>query len=208
MKNLKAVIFDLDGTLLDTLDDLADATNATLAAFGYPTRTRAEVRRFIGNGIVTLLRRALPEEIAEEKLAEMADFFRADYGARNRNRTCPYAGILDLLAALRTDGVKIAVVSNKYDAAVRELCAYYFPALVDLAVGERAGVPKKPAPDGVFYALRELGAAADEAVYVGDSEVDVITAQNAAQRQREARTRIRAGCSRICFSRIFCRAAM
>lgn len=180
MKELKAVIFDLDGTLLDTLDDLADATNATLAHFGYPARTREEVRAFVGNGIANLLRRALPAGTPDTRLLEAVDFFRADYGKRNQNRTAPYPGVLSLLSALRERGIRIGVVSNKYDAAVRDLCEHYFPTLIDLPLGERAGIPKKPAPDALFFAMKELGASADTAVYVGDSEVDVETARNAA----------------------------
>lgn len=179
MKALKAVLFDLDGTLLDTLDDLADATNATLAHFGYPLRSREEVRRFVGNGIEMLLRRALPAGTEDARIFEALDFFRADYGKRSRNRTCPYAGIPALLASLRERGIRIGVVSNKYDKAVRELCDYYFPGLIDLPVGERAGVPKKPAPDTLSLAMEELGVHREETVYVGDSEVDVLTAKNA-----------------------------
>ena len=103
MKQFKAVIFDLDGTLLDTLDDLADATNAALAHFGYPLRTREEVRRFVGNGVEKLIRRALPAGTDDACVQEALAFFRADYGKRNRNRTCPYGGICELLAALRAD---------------------------------------------------------------------------------------------------------
>lgn len=180
MKELRAVIFDLDGTLLDTLDDLADATNVTLAHFGYPPRTRAEVRAFVGNGVETLLRRALPANTPDALLSEAAAFFRADYGQRNQNRTAPYPGIPELLATLRERGVRIGVVSNKYDAAVRALCEHYFPGLIDFSLGERAGMKKKPAPDALFYAIEELGASVDSTVYVGDSEVDVETARNAA----------------------------
>lgn len=179
MKKLKAVLFDLDGTLLDTLDDLCDATNAALANYGYPARSRDEVRRFVGNGVEMLLRRALPAGTPDERVYETLAFFRADYEKRSRNRTCPYGGILDLLAELRAEGVRIGVVSNKYDKAVRELCDYYFPGLIDLPVGERAGVPKKPAPDSLFLAMEELDVTASETLYVGDSEVDVETAHNA-----------------------------
>ncbi len=179
MKEMKAVLFDLDGTLLDTLDDLADATNATLSHFGYPLRTRGEVRRFVGNGVEMLLRRALPAGTPDERVFEALAFFRADYEKRSRNRTCPYAGIPEMLAALREAGIAIGVVSNKYDKAVRELCDYYFPTLIDLPVGERAGVPKKPAPDSLFLAMEALGVTASETLYVGDSEVDVETAHNA-----------------------------
>ena len=179
MKELKAVIFDLDGTLLDTLDDLADATNAALAHFGYPLRSREEVRRFIGNGVENLMRRSLPEGIENERFLQACAFFREDYAKRNLNRTAPYPGVVDTLKDLRTRGIAVAIVSNKYDAAVRELCAHYFPDLFDLALGERADVPKKPAPDGIFYAMETLGVTRDEVIYVGDSEVDCETAARA-----------------------------
>ncbi len=179
MKKYKAVIFDLDGTLLDTLDDLADATNAALTYYGYPPRAREEVRLFVGNGVEMLLRRALPAGTPDARVFEALAVFRADYEKRKRNRTRPYPGILELLAALRAHEIAIGVVSNKYDAAVRELCDYYFPALVDISVGERAGVAKKPAPDSLLFALEQLGVGRDESVYVGDSEVDVETARGA-----------------------------
>lgn len=179
MKAYKAVLFDLDGTLLDTLDDLCDAVNVALTEHGYPARTREEVRLFVGNGVEMLLRRALPAGTPDARVFEALASFRADYNRRNRNRTCPYPGIPALLAALRAAGVAVGVVSNKYDAAVRELCDYYFPSLVDISVGERAGVAKKPAPDSLLFAMEQLGVGADETVYVGDSEVDVETARAA-----------------------------
>ena len=182
MKPLKAVLFDLDGTLLDTLDDLCDAVNFALAEEGYPTRTREEVRRFVGNGVESLMRQAVPAGTKDERMYEALSIFRDDYEKRNRNRTRPYDGIPALLATLRERGILIGVVSNKYDAAVRALCEYYFPALIDLSVGERADLKRKPAPDAVLYAMERLGVCADECVYVGDSEGDIITAENAGVR--------------------------
>lgn len=175
----KAVLFDLDGTILNTLDDLADAVNFALADRGYPTRTREEVRRFVGNGVESLMRQAVPAGTPDVRMYEALAVFRADYERRKENRTCPYAGVPELLATLKKEGILIGVVSNKYDAAVRALCEHYFPGLVDLALGERAGVPRKPAPDALFYAMETLGVCADACVYVGDSEGDVVTAKNA-----------------------------
>ena len=186
-----AAIFDMDGTLLDTLDDLADATNATLSAYGFPTRTREEVRLFVGNGVEKLMERALPDghaTVAHLPDGTSAGFdvlladFKSRYAACCENRTRPYPGIPALLSALRDAGIPVAVVSNKFDAAVRALASAYFGDLIPVAVGERGGVRKKPAPDTVFEALRLLGVPAVPAgdapspVYIGDSDVDIATA--------------------------------
>lgn len=188
-----AVIFDLDGTLLDTLDDLADAVNETLDAHGLPRRTREEVRQFVGNGVEKLMERALPqgrETIAQTPGGHPADFFalladfKTRYAACCQRKTRPYPGVLSLLDALRDAGIPVAVVSNKFDAAVKALVASYFGELIPVAVGERAGVRKKPAPDTVREAIRLLGLSSEEVasrppVYVGDSEVDIATASAA-----------------------------
>lgn len=179
MKKLKAVLFDLDGTLLDTLDDLRDAVNVALSHYGYPTRSYDEIRRFIGNGVEMLMRRSLPAGTPDTRVFEALAVFRADYEKRNRNRTAPYAGVAEMLKALRAEGLSIGVVSNKYDKAVRELCDFYFPGLVDVTVGEQAGVAKKPAPDSLLLGMDRLGVSATEAIYVGDSEVDLETARGA-----------------------------
>jgi phosphoglycolate phosphatase len=183
-----AAIFDMDGTLLDTLDDLADATNATLSAYGFPVRTREEVRLFVGNGVEKLMERALPgghAAVAHLPDGSCADFdamlsdFKRRYAARCRSRTRPYPGIPALLTDLRRAGIPVAVVSNKFDAAVRSLSDAYFGDLIGVAVGERDGVRKKPAPDTVFEALRLLGVPAGGSpspVYIGDSDVDIATA--------------------------------
>ncbi len=178
-------IFDLDGTLLDTLDDLAAAVNAALSAHGKPTRTRDEVRSFVGDGVALLVERALPDGRNYPAFdACLADFKRV-YAENSRVYTRPYEGVPALLARLRERGIRVAVVSNKYAAAVRELCAYYFGDLVEVAVGERPEVKKKPAPDTVFEAMRTLGlnpdSPADRAacVYIGDSDVDILTARAA-----------------------------
>ena len=181
-------VFDLDGTLLDTLEDLWRAANRALEGRSLPTRTRDEVRMFVGNGVEALIRRAVPCGTDEDTiLATLADFKRI-YAAICEDNTAPYAGVLDLLSRLRGAGVRTAVVSNKFDEATKQLCRKYFGDLVEVAVGERAGIRKKPAPDTVFEALRALGTSASvtpsgaegvTAVYVGDSDVDIETARAA-----------------------------
>ena len=174
----QTAVFDLDGTLLDTLEDLYLATNRALGLHGLPLRSRDEVRMFVGNGVEMLIRRAVPPGTDEETtLAVLADFKTA-YAAICEDHTKPYDGILDMLTALRERGIRVAVVSNKFDAATKKLCAKYFGDLVEVAIGERAGVRKKPAPDTVYEALRELGVTAEGAVYIGDSDVDIRTAEN------------------------------
>ena len=168
------ILFDLDGTLLDTLEDLMDATNHALAAFGYPPRSLREVRRFVGNGAENLIRLSLPEE-GREKLADVLAVFRSYYTAHCQIKTKPYDGILPALKTLG-ETYPIAIVSNKPDSAVKALCADYFPGIY--ALGEISGCPRKPAADMVFKAMQAIGV--DRCVYVGDSEVDVLTAKNAA----------------------------
>ena len=172
-------IFDLDGTLLDTLQDLADSANYALTLHGLPARTVEEVRQFVGNGVGLLIHRAVPEGTAEELEGQVLRDFRAHYLLNMENRTAPYPGVPDLLDALRAAGVRTAVVSNKFDGAVKGLCQNYFGQRVEAAIGESQGVARKPAPDTVFRALTELGQAPEGAVYVGDSDVDILTAKNA-----------------------------
>ncbi len=176
---IDTVIFDMDGTLLDTLEDLTDATNAGLAAKGYPARSLEEVRSFVGNGVGVLMRKAVPKSASEEDAAACLDAFKAYYAEHWQDKTKPYDGILSLLSALKQRGVRAAVISNKYDRAVTALCEDYFPGCFDAARGEREGVPRKPAPDGIFSILEELGAQKEATIYVGDSEVDMDTAKNA-----------------------------
>lgn len=174
----QTAVFDLDGTLLDTLEDLWRATNMALETHSLPPRTRDEVRMFVGNGVEMLIRRAVPHGTDEETtLAVLADFKTA-YAAICEDHTKPYDGILDMLTALRERGIRVAVVSNKFDAATKKLCEKYFGELVEVAIGERAGVRKKPAPDTVYEALKELGVTLESAVYIGDSDVDIQTARN------------------------------
>ncbi len=169
-------VFDLDGTLLDTLEDLFRATNQALTRHSLPARTRDEVRMFVGNGVEMLIRRAVPADTAEDTVAAVLADFKAIYAAICEDNTAPYDGIPELLSALRSAGVRIAVVSNKFDQATKQLCAKYFGDLVEVAVGERTGVRKKPAPDTVFEALRALGSTVSRATYIGDSDVDIATA--------------------------------
>ncbi|HIT93328.1 MAG TPA: HAD family hydrolase [Candidatus Stercorousia faecigallinarum] len=173
---IKTVIFDLDGTLLNTLEDLKDAANFALSEFGYPKRSLEEIRCFVGNGVRKLIERAVPE--ACENIDECLCIFKKNYSENMCNNTVPYNGILKILKDLQNKGVKIGVVSNKFDSAVKELCKKYFGNLVDIAVGQSDDVPKKPAPEGVFKVMKELGAEKISTVYIGDSEVDVQTAKN------------------------------
>lgn len=174
----QTAVFDLDGTLLDTLEDLYLATNAALESHSLPRRSRDEVRMFVGNGVEMLIRRAVPSCTDEKTtLAVLADF-KTTYAAICEDHTRPYDGIMEMLRALREKGIRVAVVSNKFDAAVKQLCQKYFGDLVEVAIGERAGVRKKPAPDTVYEALKELGMTATGAVYIGDSDVDIETAKN------------------------------
>ena len=175
----QTVIFDLDGTLLDTLQDLADSTNYALSVHRMPARTLEEVRTFVGNGVGRLIHLAVPEGTpAEEEAACLADF-RAHYLLNMENKTAPYPGVPALLEHLQAAGIRTAVVSNKFDGAVKGLCQNYFGDRLPVAIGESQGVARKPAPDTVFRALAELGAEPAGAVYVGDSDVDIATAQNA-----------------------------
>lgn len=167
------VLFDLDGTLLNTLEDLSDATNYALAQFGHPPRTLMEVRRFIGNGAENQIRLSLPDDNKED-LQQVLALYKPYYTAHCQIKTRPYEGVLPALNILR-EKYPIAIVSNKPDSAVKALCADYFPGIY--ALGETAGCPRKPAADMVFKAMRDIGV--DRCVYVGDSEVDVLTARNA-----------------------------
>lgn len=178
---INTVIFDLDGTLLNTLNDLADSTNFSLVQFGYPQRTIEEVRNFVGNGVAKLIERAIPEGKNNPNFDKCLEIFKTHYSQNMYNKTAPYNGILEMLSNLRDKGYKIAVVSNKFDTAVKELCKKYFPNLIDVAIGENEalGIKKKPAPDTVKKALYLLGISSPEnAIFCGDSEVDILTAQN------------------------------
>ncbi len=172
-------IFDLDGTILDTLEDLTDGVNYALTECGYPVRTIDEVRSFVGNGIRRLIERALPSGTPEAEIDHVHGIFSPYYRAHCDVKTRPYDGIPEMLRMLRESGIRTAVLSNKADFAVQPLVRQYFGGLFDLAFGERDGIPRKPAPDAVFEILAQLGVEKSQAVYIGDSNVDVETARNA-----------------------------
>lgn len=181
MKKYDTVIFDLDGTLMDTLEDLANAVNEILRRNGYPVRTIEEVRRIVGNGLRQTLTLCLPQGTKEQVVDELLPDFASYYQEHCQEKTKPYDGIMDVLKTLHERGFKLAIVSNKRDEAVKTLNKECFQEYVKVAIGENesAGIRKKPAPDTVFQALQELGSKKEQAVYVGDSEVDRATAENA-----------------------------
>ena len=175
----KVYIFDLDGTLLDTLGDLAAAVNYALRTHGMPEHSIDDVRRFVGNGVRKLMERAIPDGAANPQFDEAFATFRQYYMTHSLDTTRPYEGIPETLAALKERGCRLAVVSNKMMAATQELCQHFFPDTIEVAIGENEaeGIRKKPAPDTVFAALRQLGVGEEGAVYVGDSDVDLETAR-------------------------------
>ncbi len=172
-------IFDLDGTILYTLEDLKNSLNYALTRHGYPARTLEEVRRFVGNGVRKLVERGAPAGTSSQELDRLYETFHVHYKQHDLDNTRPYEGIEALLEKLRGAGLRLAVVSNKVDYGVKDLCGRFFPGAFDLAIGERPGVGKKPAPDMVNEALAQTGVARERAVYIGDSEVDIQTARNA-----------------------------
>jgi phosphoglycolate phosphatase len=173
-------IFDLDGTLLDTLTDLAASCNYALRTHGMPEHSIDDVRRFVGNGVRKLMERAIPEGEANPDLEATFATFREHYMHHSLDTTKPYPAIMETLAELKARGCRLAVVSNKMMAATVELCKHFFPDTIEVAIGENEaeGICKKPAPDTVYAALRKLGVSKDDAVYVGDSDVDIQTAAN------------------------------
>lgn len=173
-------IFDLDGTLLDTLGDLAASVNYALRTCNMQEHSVDDVRSFVGNGVRLLMERAVPDGASNPRFDEAFSIFRQHYMVHSLDTTRPYDGIPEMLAALKAKGCHTAVVSNKFYAATRELCRHFFADTIDVAIGEHEaeGIRKKPAPDTVFEALRQLGMGKDNAVYVGDSDVDIQTAKN------------------------------
>lgn len=174
----ESYIFDLDGTLLSTLTDLAASCNYALRSCGMPERTIDEVRRFVGNGVKKLMERAIPQGVDNPRFEECYAAFREHYMVHNLDTTAPYPGVLEMLGHLKGQGAKLAVVSNKFYAATQELVKHFFGDYVEVAIGERPDIRKKPAPDTVEEALRQLEASPDTAVYIGDSDVDIMTAKN------------------------------
>lgn len=181
MNSYSTYIFDLDGTLLDTLGDLAASVNFALRTHGMPEHSLDDVRRFVGNGVRKLMERAVPDGADNPRFDETFATFRQYYMAHSLDTTRPYEGIPETLAALKARGCHLAVVSNKMMAATQELCHYFFPDTIEVAIGEdeAAGIRRKPAPDTVFAALKALGVGKEDAAYVGDSDVDILTACNA-----------------------------
>ena len=178
-RNIDTVVFDLDGTLLDTLTDLAASVNYALRVNGFPERTVKEIRQFLGNGISALMQRAVPEGVTGEACEHTFNDFRVYYLDHCLDTTKPYAGVTELLARLTEKGYCMAIVSNKLQPAVTELNERFFCQYVSVAIGESRDVRRKPAPDTVMMALKKLGRKPATAIYVGDSEVDLQTARNA-----------------------------
>ena len=172
------VIFDLDGTLLNTLNDLAASTNYALRWAGMPEHSVDDVRRFVGNGVKKLMERAIPDGLDNPKFDETYATFRKHYLEHSLDTTKPYSGIPEVLAELKRRGKKLAIVSNKFYAATQELARHFFPETIEVAIGERENIRKKPAPDTVLEAMRQLGVGKEGTVYIGDSDVDIDTARN------------------------------
>ena len=178
LKNVDTVIFDMDGTVLNTLEDLTVSVNYVLSEFNMPCHKTEEYRMFFGNGIAHALKCAAPEGTPEELIEKMLPMFRDHYNRHCLDRTKPYDGIIDLMGRLKANGYKMAIVSNKIDSAVKELNDRFFSEYIDVAIGEKPGIKRKPAPDTVFAALKELNSPKEAAIYIGDSEVDFQTALN------------------------------
>lgn len=178
MKEYDTYIFDLDGTLLSTLEDLAASTNYALRKNGMPEHSIDEIRMFVGNGVKKLMQRAIPNGENNPKFEQTYALFRQHYLEHNLDTTHPYEGIPELLAELKRRGKHLAIVSNKFYTATQELARHFFPDTIEVAIGERETIKKKPAPDTVIEALKQLGVTAERAVYIGDSDVDIMTAKN------------------------------
>ena len=174
------IVFDLDGTLLNTLEDLTDSVNFALNKFGYPTRTIEEVRTFVGDGVRVMMTRAIPNGLANPDFEACLTCFKEHYAKNMFNKTAPYDGVMEMLKHLKMNGIQVAVVSNKFDLAVKGLCKKYFGDLIPVAIGENEaeGIRKKPAPDSVFKAIHEMKVRIENVIFVGDSDTDVLTAKN------------------------------
>ena len=175
----KAAVFDMDGTILNTIDDLRNSVNAVLAHFGYPERSPEEIRTFVGGGSYQLITLALPECCSKETVDEVHSYYRPYYAAHSEIKTAPYPGVVELLNDLKDAGIKLAVVSSKPDGPVNTLCKKYFDGIFDVSIGDRPGLERKPAPDALFLALKELGVDKEDAIFIGDSEYDIAIAKNA-----------------------------
>jgi phosphoglycolate phosphatase len=178
MKKYDTVIFDMDGTLLNTLEDISDSINHVLATYGFPVRKISEVRSFLGNGAASLMELVIPGGSSNPQYMNCLEDYCNYYQGNLMNKTSVYEGVRPLLEQLSKEGYKLAIVSNKPDKAVKELAVLHFDEYVKVAIGETEDISRKPAPDTVFKAIEELGSTVDKTVYVGDSEVDVETARN------------------------------
>ncbi len=176
--NIKAVVFDLDGTLTDTLEDLKDSVNFALKTMGFSERSADEVRSFVGNGVRKLIYLSVPDGTPDDVSEKCLEIFKEYYKEHSCIKTKPYDGIVQMLTDLKNKGVKTAVVTNKMHSAAVDIVNLFFGDLIEITVGQIDGVAQKPQPDGVFLALEKLGIPKENAVYVGDSEVDCITARN------------------------------
>lgn len=178
MKQYHTYIFDLDGTLISSLEDLAASTNYALRQYDMPEHSLEDIRMFVGNGVKKLMERAIPNGTDNPLFEDTYRTFRQHYMQHNLDQTRPYPGIMEMLERLNKEGKRVAVVSNKFYAATQELCRHFFGNLVEVAIGEREGISKKPAPDTVLEAIRQLGVEKEGCVYIGDSDVDIDTARN------------------------------
>ena len=175
----QAVLFDMDGTVLDTLDDLCDSINHSLSEFSLPPVSREHVRQCLGNGAAFLVSHSIPADCSPDLEADVLAFYKPWYDAHCLIKTAPYEGILPMMQSLKEHGLRLAIISNKPDRAVQELSDAFFPGLLELSVGESPSVRRKPAPDTILTAASQIGLSVDQCVYVGDSEVDLQTARNA-----------------------------
>lgn len=176
---IDTVIFDLDGTLLNTLEDIKDSVNFALNEFNFPIKSAIEVKKHVGNGAQHLMNQMVPDNTSPEVSVQCYQCYQKHYDGNSQNKTKPYDGILNLLKQLKEKKLKLAVVSNKFDASVKSLCQDYFADYIQIAIGESPKVARKPAPDSVYNAIQELHADINRVIYVGDSDVDIYTAHNA-----------------------------
>ncbi len=175
----KLAIFDMDGTILSTLDDLANGVDYALSENGLPARSNQETRAALGRGVRFLIEQSVPAGLSDAEISKVEEDFLKYYKVHSMDNTKPYDGIVELIKEVRASGVKTAVVSNKIDSAVKELCANFFEGAFDVAYGERIGIPRKPDPKPINAIIDEFGLSKNEVVYIGDSEVDLLTANNA-----------------------------
>jgi phosphoglycolate phosphatase len=178
-QDIDTLIFDLDGTLIDSLEDLADSTNYALSEYGWPNHSIEDVRFFVGNGVRKLIERAVPADISTSEFEECFSCFKKHYALHCLDKTHPYPGIVDMLSSLKYNGYRLGIVSNKFDSAVKDLNQHFFSKYIHVAIGEKQNIRRKPAPDTVLAAMHELYSDPGRTIYVGDSDVDIETAKNA-----------------------------